>query len=111
MLISMRRARRCGHEAHGAAGGPDLYIDADGFHESYCADLPAELALSMSLAQRPIAAAAFAEKATGAGWKTAPSWCLIARHDNALSPEPNLVGVDRPGAGPLGAPARRPHLS
>ncbi|MFE4459181.1 alpha/beta fold hydrolase [Nocardia tengchongensis] len=90
--------RPTSYEAHGAAGGPDLYIDADGFHESVCADLPAELALAMSLAQRPIAAAAFAEQATGAGWKSIPSWYQIARHDNALSPQAQRFMAERMGA-------------
>ncbi|GAA1214945.1 alpha/beta hydrolase [Kitasatospora nipponensis] len=90
--------RPTSYEAHGAAGGPDLYVDADAFHESLCADLPAELALAMSLAQRPIAAAAFAEEATGAGWKTVPSWYQIARHDNALSPQAQRFMAERMGA-------------
>ncbi len=87
--------RPTSYEAHGAAGGPDLYVDADGFHESLCADLPADLALAMSLTQRPIAAAAFAEEATGAGWKTVPSWYQIARHDNALSPQAQRFMAER----------------
>ncbi|MEU4586774.1 alpha/beta fold hydrolase [Kitasatospora aureofaciens] len=66
--------------------------------DQFCADLPAELALAMSLAQRPIAAAAFAEEATGAGWKTVPSWYQIARHDNALSPQAQRFMAERMGA-------------
>ncbi|MFC9897895.1 alpha/beta fold hydrolase [Nocardia sp. NPDC127579] len=90
--------RSTSYEAHDAAGGPDLYIDVADFHESYCADLPVELALAMSLTQRPIAAAAFAEQAAGAGWKSIPSWYQIARHDNALSPQAQRFMADRMGA-------------
>jgi pimeloyl-ACP methyl ester carboxylesterase len=74
------------YEAPGAAGGPDLYISAAGFHETFCADSPAELARVMYATQRPLAAAAFGENATAPGWKTIPSWFQISRHDNAIPP-------------------------
>jgi pimeloyl-ACP methyl ester carboxylesterase len=74
------------YEAPGTAGGPDLYISAAGFHETFCADSPAELARVMYATQRPLAAAAFGENATAAGWKTIPSWYQLSRHDNAISP-------------------------
>jgi pimeloyl-ACP methyl ester carboxylesterase len=37
--------------------------------------------------QRPLAAAAFSENATAAGWKTIPSWYQISRQDNAIPPQ------------------------
>jgi pimeloyl-ACP methyl ester carboxylesterase len=74
------------YEAPGAAGGPDLYISAAGFHETFCADSPAELAQVMYATQRPLAAAAFGENASAPGWKTIPSWFQISRHDNAIPP-------------------------
>jgi pimeloyl-ACP methyl ester carboxylesterase len=75
------------YDAPGAAGGPDLYIGEDGFRETFCADSPAELARVMYATQRPLAAAALSENATAAGWKTIPSWCQLARHDNAIPPQ------------------------
>jgi pimeloyl-ACP methyl ester carboxylesterase len=75
------------YDAPGAAGGPDLYISEDGFRETFCADSPAELARIMYATQRPLAAAAFGENATGAGWKTIPSWYQLSRHDNAIPPQ------------------------
>jgi pimeloyl-ACP methyl ester carboxylesterase len=75
------------YDAPGAAGGPDLYISEDGFHETFCADSPADLARVMYATQRPLAAAAFGENATAAGWKTIPSWFLISQHDNAIPPQ------------------------
>jgi pimeloyl-ACP methyl ester carboxylesterase len=75
------------YDAPGAAGGPDLYISQDGFHQTFCADSPAELARLMYATQRPLAAAAFTENATAAGWKSIPSWYQLARHDNAISPQ------------------------
>ena len=75
------------YDAPGAAGGPDLYIGEDGFRETFCADSPTELARVMYATQRPLAAAAFSENATAAGWKAIPSWYQISRHDNAIPPQ------------------------
>jgi pimeloyl-ACP methyl ester carboxylesterase len=79
--------RPTAYDAPGAAGGPDLYISEDGFHETFCADSSADVAAVMYATQRPLAAAAFGENATGAGWKTIPSWFLLSRHDNAIAPQ------------------------
>ncbi len=75
------------YDAVGSAGGPDLYIGEDGFRETFCADSPAEPARVMYATQRPLAAAAFSESATAAGWRTIPSWYQLSRHDNAISPK------------------------
>jgi len=75
------------YDAPGAAGGPDLYISEDGFRETFCADSRAELAQVMWATQRPLAAAAFSENATAAGWKAIPSWYQLARLDNAIPPQ------------------------
>jgi pimeloyl-ACP methyl ester carboxylesterase len=75
------------YDAPGAAGGPDLYIGQDGFRETFCADSPADLARVMYATQRPLAAAAFSENATAAGWKTIPSWYQVSRDDNAIAPQ------------------------
>ena len=75
------------YDAPGAAGGPDLYIDPAAFRETFCADVPTDLAQTMSATQRPLAAAAFTENATAAGWKTIPSWYQIAVHDSAIHPD------------------------
>jgi pimeloyl-ACP methyl ester carboxylesterase len=40
----------------------------------------------MYATQRPLAAAAFTEKATAAGWIHVPCWYQLAQHDNAISP-------------------------
>src|SRR5271163_3519209 len=47
------------YDAPGAAGGPDLFIQIDRFHETFCADSPEEVAAPMAVSQRPLAAAAF----------------------------------------------------
>jgi pimeloyl-ACP methyl ester carboxylesterase len=75
------------YDAPGAAGGPDLYVAEDRFRETFCADVPTDVAAVMQATQRPLAAAALTENATAAGWKTKPSWFLISAHDNSISPE------------------------
>jgi pimeloyl-ACP methyl ester carboxylesterase len=86
------------YDAPGAAGGPDLYIKRDRFRETFCADVPIGLAQIMGAAQRPLAAAAFSENATAAGWKTLPSWYQLARHDNAIPPQAQRFMAKRMGS-------------
>jgi len=75
------------YEAPGAAGGPDLFIKIEEFHRTFCADLPADLAATMAVSQRPLSLAALTEKATVAGWKALPSWYLVSAQDNAIAPD------------------------
>ncbi|GAA4263665.1 hypothetical protein [Dactylosporangium darangshiense] len=56
-----------------APGGPDLFINIDTFRETFCADLPIDVAAVPAVSQRPLRVAAFTESATAAGWKTRPS--------------------------------------
>src|SRR5580658_6102655 len=75
------------YDAPGAAGGPDLFIKIEDFHETFCADLSEDVAGPMAVSQRPLAAAAFTEQATAVGWKDVPSWYLVSEHDNAIPPD------------------------
>ena len=86
------------YDAPGAAGGPELYIQRDKFHETFCADAPADVADVMAVTQRPVAGAALQEQATAAGWKTIPSWYLISEQDNGISPEAQKFMADRMNA-------------
>jgi pimeloyl-ACP methyl ester carboxylesterase len=83
------------YDAPGAVGGPELYVQSDRFHETVCADAPAEVAEVMAVTQRPLAAAALQEQATAAGWKTIPSWYLISEQDNGIAPETQRFMADR----------------
>src|ERR1700726_1326529 len=60
------------YDAPGAVGGPDLFIKIENFHEAFCADLSDDVAGPIAVSQRPLAAAAFTEAATTAGWKGLP---------------------------------------
>ena len=75
------------YDAPGAAGGPDLFIRISDFHETFCADLPTEVAGPMAVSQRPLSAAAITEPATLVGWKDLPTWYMVSEHDNAIPPE------------------------
>ena len=86
------------YDAPGAAGGPDLYVQKDGFRETFCADVPVDMADVMFATQRPLAAAALNENATAAGWKSKPSWFLVSGHDNAISPDAERFMAQRMGA-------------
>jgi pimeloyl-ACP methyl ester carboxylesterase len=52
----------------------------------------------MCATQRPLAATAFTENATAAGWKSIPSWYQLARHDNAIPPQAQQFMAKRMGA-------------
>jgi pimeloyl-ACP methyl ester carboxylesterase len=68
-------------------GGTDLYVDPAQFHALFAPDVPARLAARMASAQRPVALAAIQEKSTAPAWKTIPSWYLIGRQDEVISPD------------------------
>ena len=83
------------YDAPGAPQGPDLYIKKEPFRETFCADVPADVAGFMAVAQRPLSAAAFTEKCTAAGWREHPSWFLVSRHDNAIPPDAERFFAER----------------
>ncbi len=78
--------------------GPDLYIAKEQFRETFCADVPVDLADVMFATQRPLSAAALTENATAAGWRTKPSWFLVSEHDNAIPPDAERFMAKRMGA-------------
>ena len=86
------------YDAPGAAGGPDLFIKIAEFHETFCADLPDDVAATMAVSQRPLSAAALTENATQAGWKTLPTWYMVSEHDNAIAPDCERFMAQRMGA-------------
>src|ERR1700756_5121797 len=75
------------YDAAGAPNGPDLYIRKDQFRETFCADVPVDVAEVMYATQRPLSLAALTENATTAAWKAKPSWFLVSQHDNAIPPD------------------------
>jgi pimeloyl-ACP methyl ester carboxylesterase len=86
------------YAAVGAAQGPDVYVAKERFRETFCADVPVDMADVMFATQRPLAFAALGENATAAGWKTKPNWFLVSEHDNAISPDAERFMAKRMGA-------------
>jgi pimeloyl-ACP methyl ester carboxylesterase len=66
--------------------GTDLYVDPASFRSFFAADVPARTAARMASAQRPVTLAAIQEPSTAPAWKTVPSWYLIGRQDEVISP-------------------------
>jgi pimeloyl-ACP methyl ester carboxylesterase len=91
-------SRPTSYDAPGAPQGPDLYIAREQFRETFCADVPVDLADVMFATQRPLSLAALTENATRAGWKTKPSWFLVSEHDNAIPPDAERFMAERMGA-------------
>ncbi|MFG1791964.1 alpha/beta fold hydrolase [Nocardia sp. NPDC049149] len=78
--------------------GTEVWLDHAAFATAFAADVDAATAAFMAIAQRPVAAEAFGEPATAAGWKTVPSWALIATKDHAIAPSLALFMATRAGA-------------
>lgn len=70
----------------GGGAAPEITVAPDKFPEYFAQDLPADEAAVLAAAQRPIAAAAFTEPSGEPGWRTLPSWALIAQDDRMIPP-------------------------
>jgi pimeloyl-ACP methyl ester carboxylesterase len=86
------------YDAPGAPQGPDLYISKEQFRETFCADVPVDVAEVMFTTQRPLSLATLTDNATAAGWKNKPSWYLVSEHDNAIPPDAERFMAQRMGA-------------
>lgn len=75
--------------------GVDLYLRPDIFRTAFAADLPRQTTDLMWATQRPLAAAAFAEPAGAAAWRTIPSWYLLATQDNTIPPKTQAYMAER----------------
>lgn len=69
-----------------SAGGSDLYIQRDKFHDQFAADVPAAEARLMATTQRPITEAALNEAQANAAWKTIPNWFIYGDADKNIPP-------------------------
>jgi pimeloyl-ACP methyl ester carboxylesterase len=67
-------------------GGADLYVRPERYREEIAADLPATTAALLAATQRPVATAAFSDKAGLPAWKTVPSRFIYGSADKAIAP-------------------------
>lgn len=64
-----------------------VYIDASRFRDVFAADVPQRETRIMAVTQKPLFGHIFAEANPEAGWRTIPSWYLVAMQDRAINPE------------------------
>ena len=64
-----------------------VFVDTSKFRAAFCADLPVADADVAAASQKPISGGAFAETLNAAAWKTIPSWYLVGKQDQAISPD------------------------
>lgn len=79
----------------GQDDGTDVYVDVEKFPGVLADGVDPELAQVLAVSQRPLAGAAFAEKAPTAAWRTKPSWGLVAAADRAINPAVERFGYTR----------------
>ena len=82
----------------GVEPGHELYIDGASYKSAFAADLPDETIAWLSVSQRPAADIGFGEPVAAAGWKTIPSWAVVAANDQAIGFEALTAMATRAGA-------------
>ena len=75
-----------------------LLLDREKFAASFAADLPAEQAAFMADAQVPWGLGALDGKVTEPGWKSKPTWYLVATEDRMIPPAAQRAMAARAGA-------------
>lgn len=75
-----------------------LYLDRDKFHESFAGDLPTGEAAFMADSQVPWGVDALAGSVTEPGWRSKPSWYLVAADDRMIPPPAQRQMAERAGA-------------
>jgi pimeloyl-ACP methyl ester carboxylesterase len=79
-------------------GGSEFTLAPDGFHATFCADLPADDAAFYAICQRPLAGVALTETAPTPAWRTRPVWAVLPTADKCIDPGVHRFSYDRMGA-------------
>ncbi|WP_445183961.1 alpha/beta hydrolase [Pseudonocardia sp. Cha107L01] len=79
-------------------GDVDGYIDPENFHDLFCADVAPDLARFMAAAQRGFALSCLSTPSGVPGWRTIPSWYVVAGNDATIPPEAERAMAARAGA-------------
>jgi pimeloyl-ACP methyl ester carboxylesterase len=77
--------------------GTDVSVDIEKFPHVFAHDVEPELSRVLAVGQRPLAAAAFAEKAAVAAWRTKPAWGVVSTADHTINPDVERFGYQRGG--------------
>ena len=84
------------HELPG--GGKEFTLAPEGFHESFCADIPAADAAFYAISQRPLAGVALTEAAPTPAWRSRPAWAVLPTADRCIDPGVHHFSYERMGA-------------
>jgi pimeloyl-ACP methyl ester carboxylesterase len=79
-------------------GGKEFTLAPKGFHESFCADIPAADAAFYAIAQRPLAGVALTEAAPIPAWRSLPVWAVLPTADRCIDPGVHRFSYERMGA-------------
>jgi pimeloyl-ACP methyl ester carboxylesterase len=79
-------------------GGDEFTLAPDGFHESFCADIPADDAAFLAISQRPLAGVALTEAAPTPAWRSRPVWAVLPTADRCIDPGVHRFSYTRMGA-------------
>ena len=69
-----------------SGGGSEFTLAPEGFHESFCADIPAADAAFYAISQRPLAGVALTEVAPTPAWRSRPVWAVLPTADRCIDP-------------------------
>jgi pimeloyl-ACP methyl ester carboxylesterase len=75
-----------------------LFLDRDKFHDSFAADVPADLAAFWADSQVPWGVDALAGTITEPAWRNKPSWYLVATEDRMIPPPAQRMMAERAGS-------------
>jgi pimeloyl-ACP methyl ester carboxylesterase len=76
-------------------GGNEFTLAPEGFHESFCADIPADDAAYYALSQRPLAGVALTEAAPTPAWRNRPVWAVLPTADRCIDPGVHRFSYER----------------
>ncbi|MEU4009000.1 alpha/beta hydrolase [Streptomyces pseudogriseolus] len=78
--------------------GVEFTIDQAKFPHQFAADVPEGVARLMAVTQRPVTGAALEEPAPEPGWRTLPSWAVVATEDLNIPAAAQRYMAERAGA-------------
>jgi pimeloyl-ACP methyl ester carboxylesterase len=78
--------------------GGFIWMPDEAFKNAFAQNVSAPQAALLSAVQRPISVACIQEKSPKPGWKTKPSWFLIAEEDRMINPATQRYQARRMGA-------------
>jgi pimeloyl-ACP methyl ester carboxylesterase len=75
-----------------------LFLDRGKFHDSFAADVPADLAAFWADSQLPWGVDALSGTISEPAWRNKPSWYLVATEDRMIPPPAQRMMAERAGA-------------